>query len=485
MIANHEAFATIERTTLAEGGPTRAEVERIKAWLENHEQRFEAKASASGAELELSILGVIGGGWFSDGISAKAVKRALDDNKNAKAIRVLIDSPGGDYFDGVAIMNLLKRHAATVTVEIIGEASSAGSVIAMGGDRIEMHAGTIMMVHRAWSMSAGNGDDHRSTGQLLDKVDDGLLDVYAARTGKDRASIEALVKATTWMNSAEAVRDGFADAEVPAKQKPAVKDNGPKSPSKVGSARALAARENTTPPPPAEADKTAMETETMSAIPATILAALGLPGTADESACLRRVEAFKGRDKIAMDLEDITGKSAEEALGTVRAWKESAAKLPELEKQMGEVKAAAERSELDTLLQKGREEKKLTKAEADKLRARVEGYMQAKAEKREPSGDEWSIAQARAYVDALPVQPHLAGTGASAPLGSASTGPQQPAPQPNSGALVWNGKAYEDLTYSQRAALAEEDPQLHRAMKRDWEKRGEPEATKPAPVAAE
>src|SRR5690606_15225806 len=105
----------------------------IRQWLDEHEdeREFRAEQKGGGLELELTILDVIGGGFWYEGVTAKSVKRALDEAKNAKLIRVLINSPGGAVWDGVAIQSLLKRHSARVEIEVLGEAASAASVIAM------------------------------------------------------------------------------------------------------------------------------------------------------------------------------------------------------------------------------------------------------------------------------------------------------------------------------------------------------------------
>lgn len=245
MIRAFDAFNFVELATLngpsPSGGAPADELERLKSWLEkNASAGFSTKAAgkaevkAAGDELEVSILGVIGGGFFFEGVSARSIKRILDENKSAKKIRALVDSPGGDYFDGVAIMNLFKRHAAHVTIEILGEASSAASVISMGGDRIEMHVGTVMMIHRAWSFAVGNGDELRSYAELLDKVDGGLVSLYTARTGIAQDEIQKLVNATTWMSAEDAKGKGFADAVLPAKakEKPS---NGPTPEPSTGS----------------------------------------------------------------------------------------------------------------------------------------------------------------------------------------------------------------------------------------------------------
>jgi len=48
--------------------------------------------------------------WF--GISAKTIHQRLKDAGDVQAIRVRINSPGGSIFEGTAIYNLLRTHAA-------------------------------------------------------------------------------------------------------------------------------------------------------------------------------------------------------------------------------------------------------------------------------------------------------------------------------------------------------------------------------------
>jgi ATP-dependent Clp protease protease subunit len=173
----------------------------FKSW--NEAPRFEA--SAAGEELEIKILGPIG--W--DGINARSLSSALDGTR-AKRIRVLINSPGGLAFEGEAMRALLARHRANVTIEILSIAASAASIIAMGGDVIEMHVGSQMMIHQASGMTFGTADDHEKSTKALRSLDAGLMQIYADRTGMDIAKVTKLVNAETWMGPEEALKLGFA-----------------------------------------------------------------------------------------------------------------------------------------------------------------------------------------------------------------------------------------------------------------------------------
>jgi ATP-dependent Clp endopeptidase proteolytic subunit ClpP len=168
-------------------------------------------AEASSDDATITIFDVIGEDfWTGGGVTEKRIAGALRQI-GERDITVQINSPGGDMFAGMAIYNLLRKHKGKVTVEVMGWAASAASIIAMAGDEIRMGLGTFMMVHNAWGMVVGNRHDMREAAELFDGFDAALADVYEARTGMKRADIERLMDAETFMGPSEAVKNGFAD----------------------------------------------------------------------------------------------------------------------------------------------------------------------------------------------------------------------------------------------------------------------------------
>lgn len=159
----------------------------------------------------ITMFEVIGEDWWTGGgVTAKRIAAALRSIGD-KDVTVKINSPGGDMFEGIAIYNLLRAHKAKVTVEVLGYAASAASIIAMAGDEIRMGLGTFMMVHNAWGVVIGNRHDMREAATLFDGFDSAIVDIYEARTGMKRADIEKLMDAETFMGPSEAVKNGFAD----------------------------------------------------------------------------------------------------------------------------------------------------------------------------------------------------------------------------------------------------------------------------------
>jgi ATP-dependent Clp protease protease subunit len=168
-------------------------------------------AATSENDNSITMFDVIGEDfWTGGGVTAKRVSGALRSIGDQEVV-VRINSPGGDLFEGIAIYNLLRAHPAKVTVEVLGWAASAASIIAMAGDEIRMGLGTFMMVHNAWGMVVGNRHDMREAADLFDGFDSAIVDIYEARTGRTRKDIAALMDDETFMGPTEAVAKGFAD----------------------------------------------------------------------------------------------------------------------------------------------------------------------------------------------------------------------------------------------------------------------------------
>jgi len=172
------------------------------------------RSAATKADGEIEILGEIGdSGWGGEFTTAKMVKDQLKAMGKAPVL-VTINSPGGDAFEGIAIYNLLREHAGKVTVNVLGLAASAASIIAMAGDTVKMGEGAFLMIHSSSGIVIGNQEDMREFANLLETIDSEVAKLYAARTGKPESEMISMMKKETWMSAAEAVKSGFADVAV-------------------------------------------------------------------------------------------------------------------------------------------------------------------------------------------------------------------------------------------------------------------------------
>lgn len=159
----------------------------------------------------VSILGVIGSDFWSSSITPAMVQRRLAEIGQRDVV-VQINSPGGDFFDGQAIYNLLRLHPHQVTVQVLGIAASAASVIAMAADRIEMSPASWMMIHNTWMIVAGDRHEFAEAITIMAKFDQVSAELYAARSGTKAAEITKMMDAETFLSGTEAIAKGFADA---------------------------------------------------------------------------------------------------------------------------------------------------------------------------------------------------------------------------------------------------------------------------------
>lgn len=163
----------------------------------------------------VNVLGVIGWPEWAGGIDAKTVQERLSEIGDGDVI-VNINSPGGDFFEGQAIHNLLRMHPGQVEVRIIGVAASAASVIAMAGDKIVIPKTAWMMIHNVWSIAIGDKQVFRAIVDDLEKFDQVSADLYAERSKHPFREVVKMMDAETYLSGEEAVEKGFADSIMPA-----------------------------------------------------------------------------------------------------------------------------------------------------------------------------------------------------------------------------------------------------------------------------
>lgn len=193
--------------------------DRYRFWGKAKPQRQETffnvavpRASDDGTTATIRMYGPIdswGGIW---GVSAEEVSAALDALPSTVTnIQLRINSPGGEGFEGLAILNMLRAHPASVTAVVDGLAASAASFIASGCDQTVMSPGTQMMIHDAWGLAMGNAADMAKAGKFLNSISDSIADLYVEAAGGYRAKWRALMTEETWFTAKEAVAAGLAD----------------------------------------------------------------------------------------------------------------------------------------------------------------------------------------------------------------------------------------------------------------------------------
>lgn len=177
--------------------------------------------AVSGSEADIYIFGDIVEDWEKEiwGLESDTSGLSLvNDVKDldVDVINVHINSYGGAVSEGLAIYNTLKNHKAKIRTYCDGFACSAASVVFMAGDERIMNDASLLMIHNAWTRATGNAAELRKTADDLEKITQGSIEAYKARTTIDEAKIKELMDAETWILPSEALEWGFATGVIAA-----------------------------------------------------------------------------------------------------------------------------------------------------------------------------------------------------------------------------------------------------------------------------
>lgn len=151
------------------------------------------------------LAGMIGEGEAT----ARALGDFLSDNAGRPVV-LTINSPGGDAFEGAAMLAEVERHG-NVTSMGEGIVASAATLPLMAAREIVLHREAAIMIHDPSGFSFGPSGVHRATADVLDKLGGVYADFYARASGTPVQVVAAWMRAETWMTAEEAVALHFAD----------------------------------------------------------------------------------------------------------------------------------------------------------------------------------------------------------------------------------------------------------------------------------
>lgn len=173
---------------------------------------FKISNAAESDHAEILIYEQIGKDWWTgDGVDAKAFAEKLKDIPKNRPIKLRINSPGGNVWDGLAIYNLLKERSEFVTAYIDGIAASIASIIPLAAKSIVIPKNGLFMIHKPWAAVAGNANDMKEAIRVLDKHEDSLVSIYVQETGQTEEEVKKKMADETWFTGQEAVDFGLAD----------------------------------------------------------------------------------------------------------------------------------------------------------------------------------------------------------------------------------------------------------------------------------
>lgn len=146
------------------------------------------------------------------------IKDLLEMNSQSKeAINIFINSPGGVVIDALGIIDVMNAIESPINTIILGEASSAASLIAASGDKRFISPNSEVMIHEAaicgYGMIDTRDEKFLKVLKRVEEVNQKVNGLYAKVTGKSLEEINTIMssKDDTFMTAKEAIAFGLAD----------------------------------------------------------------------------------------------------------------------------------------------------------------------------------------------------------------------------------------------------------------------------------
>lgn len=133
----------------------------------------------------------------------------VEDERGDDPPTVIINSPGGDVFDGITIANIVRER--DINVHISGLAASIASVIAVSGAHVTMEDNASMMLHAPWGVVIGNAREMRDEADVLDELHENLIATYMRREGIDENNLRKMLDKETWLSAKSALKNKLVD----------------------------------------------------------------------------------------------------------------------------------------------------------------------------------------------------------------------------------------------------------------------------------
>lgn len=136
----------------------------------------------------------------------KAIQTATED------IDLYINSPGGDVFAGLNVVNAIQKAKVQVTAHVEVMAASIAGVIALACDKIKIDKNSLIMLHNCWTVSSGNKKTLEQDIKAMEAIDN-ILHNIISENSTDETLIEQIEEGDVWLTGEE-VAEIFTNAEL-------------------------------------------------------------------------------------------------------------------------------------------------------------------------------------------------------------------------------------------------------------------------------
>ena len=218
---------------LAETAKTEAETQLVRFQIAKAKAEALAAASAATmiaideraatrAELETMTNNVFHRVYtYTSPIEPGSVRQCMDRVRtwqrldSTAPIEIVFTSPGGSIIEGMALFDFLRmvqREGTPVITGALGMAASMAGILLQAGSVRWMGSEAWMLIHQGSYGVGGSVAEVEDRVKWVNKLQDRILNIFAARSKMTKAAIKKSWERTDWwLSSTEALDKGFVD----------------------------------------------------------------------------------------------------------------------------------------------------------------------------------------------------------------------------------------------------------------------------------
>lgn len=130
-----------------------------------------------------------------------------------------INSPGGDVFAGLTIVNAIQNseHKATANVHVM--AASIAAIIALACDEVVVDENSVVMLHNCWTVADGNKEELQNAVEAMKRIDAIQRNILSAHC-RDIDKVSAAMDAGDFWMTADEAAEYFDNVVVKKVERP-------------------------------------------------------------------------------------------------------------------------------------------------------------------------------------------------------------------------------------------------------------------------
>lgn len=138
----------------------------------------------------------------------------MDEDENVKHIDIVLNTPGGQIYDGFVLVDVLERITTPTTITVMGMAASMGCLILMVKNPVVKkvcYPFSVGLIHSGSKYLSGSAHSVRDTFKFSEKYEQKIKEYILSHTNIDEQMYEEIERQEFWCDADTMLELGIVD----------------------------------------------------------------------------------------------------------------------------------------------------------------------------------------------------------------------------------------------------------------------------------